>query len=110
MANPIIKEAEEALKKLSEERQAREFARARDMWDMDMASVRKYEREEGIEKGREEGLEKGLEKGREEGLEKGLKEGLKQSARLMFKSGIELAKIAKILEVPDDELEEWIKD
>lgn len=102
MDDPIIKEAVEALRKLSEDPQARELARARDMWAFDMATMEKDAREEG--------LEKGLEKGREQGLEQGREQGLKQSARLMHKSGIELVKIAKILEVPESKLEAWMRE
>ncbi len=102
MTHPIIKEAEEALKKLSEDPQARELARARDMWAFDMATMKKEAREEGREEGRE--------KGREEGREKGREEGLKQSARLMRKSGMELVQIAKILEVPESQLAVWMRE
>jgi hypothetical protein len=86
MDDPIIKEAVEALRKLSEVPQARELARARDIWAFDMATMEKDAREEGRE------------------------ECLKQSARLMHKCGIELVKIAKILEVPESKLEAWMRE
>ncbi len=65
-------------------------------------------REEGLEKGREEGLEKGreegLEKGREEGLEKGRKEGILETARNMFKKGIDIKIISEATGLSEKEI------
>ncbi len=100
MSNPVIREAHAALHALSEDVEARELARAREMGEMDLESIR----EECIQEGIQEGIQKGIQKGIQEGISLGLKE----SAIRMSKNGMGLTDIAKILEISEAELKEWL--
>ena len=69
-------------------------------------------RREGIEEGIEKGLEKGREEGREEGLIEGVKKGKQQERILlineMFKNGLSIENISKYLNIPLDNIEQYI--
>ncbi|MFM7585837.1 MAG: hypothetical protein ACKO6M_02320 [Bacteroidota bacterium] len=69
--------------------------------------------EQGIEKGKsvgfEEGIEKGIEKGKsvgfEEGIEKGERRAFESTVVRMFKSGLDIDRIAQIQEISRTEVE-----
>jgi hypothetical protein len=60
-------------------------------------TIKKIEREEGIEIGREKGIEEGLEKGIEKGIEKGKREVIEN---LITKLGLSDKQVADIAEMP----------
>ena len=67
-------------------------------------TIKKIEREEGIEIGLERGIKKGLEKGREEGIEEGLEKGIAKGKRevienLITKLGLSDKQVADVTEM-----------
>ena len=72
-------------------------------------TIKKIEREEGIEigmkKGMEKGIEKGMEKGIEKGIEKGMEKGIEKGKQevienLIIKMGLSDKQVADIAEMP----------
>jgi predicted transposase/invertase (TIGR01784 family) len=63
-------------------------------------------REEGIEIGMEKGLEIGMEKGFEKGIEKGKMEERRNLAAELLREGFSVEKVAKIVKLSLDEVEE----
>jgi flagellar biosynthesis/type III secretory pathway protein FliH len=65
--------------------------------------------EEGIEKGKsvgfEEGIEKGIEKGKSVGFEEGERRAFESTVVRMFKSGLDIDRIAQIQEISRAEVE-----
>ena len=60
-------------------------------------TIKKIEREEGIEIGMKKGMEKGIEKGMEKGIEKGKQEVIEN---LIIKMGLSDKQVADIAEMP----------
>jgi len=60
-------------------------------------TIKKIEREEGIEIGMKKGIEKGIEKGMERGIEKGKQEVIEN---LIIKLGLSDKQVADVTEMP----------
>jgi predicted transposase/invertase (TIGR01784 family) len=114
MENPVLKQAKDALERLSADPEARLRAEQREMallsYELDVAKARR----EGTEKGRAEGIEKGraegIEKGRAEGIEKGRAEGMAAllTTLLALKFGpLPSAVTARLTSASDAELVSW---
>jgi flagellar biosynthesis/type III secretory pathway protein FliH len=64
-------------------------------------TIKKIEREEGIEIGMKKGMEKGIEKGIEKGMEKGIEKGKQEVIEnLIIKMGLSDKQAADIAEMP----------
>ena len=64
-------------------------------------TIKKIEREEGIEIGMKKGMEEGIEKGMEKGMEKGIEKGKREVIEnLIIKLGLSDKQVADIAEMP----------
>ena len=70
----------------TKEERLRALARERAVWDYNTDII--TAREEGLEEGIQKGLEKGIQKGREEGIQQGLEKG-KQAMQVLLRTLIE---------------------
>ena len=61
--------------------------------------------EEGIEKGKSVGFEQGIEKGKSVGFEEGERRAFESTVVRMFKSGLDIDRIAQIQEISQAEVE-----
>ena len=71
----------------TKEERLRALARERAVWDYNTDII--TAREEGIEEGIQKGLEKGIQKGREEGREQGREQGREEGMKIFLRSMIE---------------------
>jgi hypothetical protein len=119
MSDPNIRRATEALAALSQDPEAQELARQREMAQINWKIMRQFEREEGEAKGRAEGEAKGRAegeakgraegeaKGRAEGEAKGRAEGRAEVLRLAVETACDLLGIevdatrAKVIQESD---------
>lgn len=58
----------------------------------------------GLEEGREEGRQEGLQEGRQEGLQEGRQEKAREIARALLAQGLDRARVAEIVGIPEDTL------
>ena len=63
-------------------------------------------RKEGMQEGVQTGLQKGLQKGRKEGVQEGMQKGRKEIALNMLKSKMDVARIAQMTGLSEEEIQE----
>ena len=66
-------------------------------------------REEGYAEGQREGRIEGIAEGREEGIAEGLKEGKKIIALRMYRAGMGLQEISDMVDMPEQDIREWLQ-
>ena len=121
MHNPDVKEANEALERLSQDPEAQRLAQQRtDELRLAMHErtiFARKQREKGLEDGRKQGLEDGRKQGLEDGRKQGFEDGRKLSLKAALRDicqllGIALtaARVAQLEAATDDELDQLRQD
>ena len=110
MEDPVLKQAKDALDRLSADPAARIRAEQREMalFSYELGLSRAHR--DGIEKGLEQGIEQGIEQGVEKGLEQGRAQGKAEllQRQLTLKFGSVPADIAgRVASATDEELANW---
>ncbi len=90
MSDPNIRRATEALAALSQDPEAQELARQREMAQINWKIMRQFEREEGEAKGRAEGEAKGRAEGEAKGRAEGEAKGRAEALRLAVETACDL--------------------
>jgi len=110
MENPVLKQAKDALDRLSADPAARIRAEQREMalFSYELGLSRAHR--DGIEKGVEQGIEQGIQQGVEKGLEQGRVQGKAEllQRQLTLKFGAVPADVAgRVASATDEELANW---
>lgn len=99
--NVALKKAYQELKNISTDEQARWEYEKREIFLMDQITLKNEGRQEGMEEGRKEGLQEGMEKG----IEKGAEIAKIQTVKNMIEMGFDDTVIAKVTDLPPEEIQ-----
>jgi|GEM_PF-2542586 len=93
----------------TKEERLRALARERAVWDYntDIITAREEGREEGIQKGREEGRQEGRQEGREEGREEGMKIFLRSMIETKFGQPLPDWVLSRLRAATPEQLQQW---
>ena len=106
---PKVKEALKLVEEVLADSKERDLYESRKLAQYDRYCVRKHGEEVGRRRGRKEGILEGKKEGIKEGINTGRKETYKKSSQNMFKIGMPKEQIAKVLEIPVQQVEEYLK-
>ncbi|OAO78755.1 hypothetical protein TGS27_2323 [Geobacillus stearothermophilus] len=62
------------------------------------------------QKGRKQGLEEGIKQGMKQGMEQGMKQGMKQLIRNMARKGMKAEDIARLVDLPEEDVWELLEE
>ena len=89
----------------TKEERLRALARERAVWDYNTDII--TAREEGLEEGIQKGLEKGIQKGREQGREEGMKIFLRSMIETKFGQPLPDWVLSRLRAAPPEQLQQW---
>lgn len=97
---PILRRAITIAEMMEQDKHQRWLYEMREKGLKDIRSIESHAREEGMQ----QGIEKGIEQGIEKGMEQGERQGKLETARKMISRGMEIAVIADLTGLPEDDI------